>query len=156
APYLCAKLWSYFTPRPCPRATLRTLVATYRAGDTALRPVLRVILEHPLLYADLDEPDQVKPPLVYLAGMLRRTGIGVREDSWSWMLDQMGQQPFYPPNVGGWDQDAAWLSTATLRARSFAATYALRHAVEDGSIPKEETPAQALEHALAATGRPWI
>jgi uncharacterized protein (DUF1800 family) len=157
APFLCQKLWSYFTPRPCPPATLREMVHAYGRSHTDVRPVLRIILTHPRLYADLNDPDQVKPPVVYLSGMLRRTGQMVTTDSWMWLLDQMGQVPFYPPNVGGWDQDLAWLSTATIRARFTAASYVLGdNAVKDGSIPESQTPDAALKAALAATGTPWM
>ncbi|NBP42375.1 MAG: DUF1800 family protein [Actinobacteria bacterium] len=29
------------------------------------------------------------------------------------MLDTLGQRPFYPPSVGGWPADEAWLSVAS-------------------------------------------
>jgi hypothetical protein len=36
-------------------------------------------------------------------------------------LNQLGQHPFYPPNVGGWPADQAWLSTSAAQYRiSFA------------------------------------
>ena len=37
-------------------------------------------------------------------------------------LNLLGQHPFYPPNVGGWPADQAWLSTSTAQYRiNFAA-----------------------------------
>lgn len=156
APYLCTKLWGYFSPEPCPKDALTRMVAAYRGSGTAIRPVLRIILTHPAIYAGLDEPGQVKPPFVYLAGMLRATGRGVDTDDWSWMLDEMGQRPFYPPNVSGWEQNEAWLSTSTIRARFQAAANVIGKVVDDGDVPKTQTPAQALADALVATGNPWI
>ena len=32
-------------------------------------------------------------------------------------LNQMGQVPFYPPSVKGWDGGKAWISTSTLLTR---------------------------------------
>ena len=32
-------------------------------------------------------------------------------------LDGLGQQPFYPPDVGGWPHGQAWLSTASAGVR---------------------------------------
>ena len=157
APFICKKIWSYFTPRPCPPATLRQMVTAYRRSKTQIRPVLSIILRHPALYADLNEPDQVKPPVVFLAGMLRKTGQFVRVADWSWILDDMGQQPFYPPNVNGWDHDEAWMTTASARARFQAASRVIRDMkIEDGSIAGTQTAKQSLEKALAATGDPWI
>jgi len=157
APFICKKIWSYFTPRPCPPGTLRQMVAAYRSSKTQIKPVLSIILRHPALYAGLNEPDQVKPPLVFLAGMMRKSGQFVRVADWSWLLDDMGQQPFYPPNVNGWDQDAAWMTTASARARFQAASRVIRDMkIEDGSIAGTQTAKVALERALAATGNPWI
>jgi uncharacterized protein (DUF1800 family) len=67
----------------------------------------------------------------------------------------MGQRPFYPPNVSGWEQNEAWLSTSSLRMRFQAAASLLRDEIKDGDIPAERTPAQALEHSLAYAGQPW-
>ena len=157
APYLCRKLWGYFTPRPCPPATLARLVRAYRRSGTQLRPVLGIILSHPALYAGLGEPDQVKPPVVFLAGMLRTTGQSVVLEDWPSMLTDMGQRPFAPPNVSGWEQNEAWLTTATIRARYQAASQVIRTMhIREGSISERQTPAQALASAMAATGRPWV
>ena len=97
----------------------------------------------------------IKPPVVYVAGMLRQTGTHITSDDWVWMLDQMGQRPFYPPNVSGWEQNEAWLSTSSLRMRFQAAASLLRDAIEDGEIPAQRTPEQALERSLAFAGKPW-
>lgn len=156
APYLCRTLWGHFTPRPCPPATLRAMVRAYRDARTDVRPVLRIILNHPALYADLDAPDMVKPPVVFVAGLLRRTNRGITTGDWGWMLGEMGQQPFYPPSVAGWQQNEAWLSPATIRARFHAASKMVDDWVEDGSIPVSESPAAAVASALTACGAPLL
>lgn len=156
APYLCKKLWGYFIPQPCPPATLRKMVTTYRRSGTQIRPVLQIILNHPAFFAGLGEPDQVKSPVVFVAGMLRKTNQFVTTGDWVWMLNDMGQRPFYPPNVSGWEQDEAWLTTASIRARYAAASAVVeKMAIKDGSIPKKQTPSQALSQAIRMTGRPW-
>jgi len=156
AAYICNKLWDYFSPRPCPPKLLRDLTRTYRAAKTDVRPVLREILNHKLFYAGLYEPDMVKSPFVYLAGMMRQTNTYVTDDGWAWRLDQMGQVPFHPPNVSGWEGGLAWLSTSSIRARFDAASAVLRKTIEDGSISGGETPAQAIQSAMAATGHPRV
>ena len=154
--FICGKLWGYFSPRPCPPALLRTLARTYVKADTDVRPVLREILTSKLFYAALSEPDMIKPPFVYAAGMLRATRGRVDDEGWRWRLDQMGQVPFHPPNVSGWEGGASWLSTSSIRARFDAATGVLYKSITDGSISAKETPEQAIAHALAATGRPRV
>jgi uncharacterized protein (DUF1800 family) len=156
APYLCEKLWGYFIPHPIPKATLRRMVTTYRRSKTQIRPLVEIILSHPAFSSSLGEPDQVKSPVVFVAGMLRKTNQFVDTDSWVWMLNDMGQRPFYPPNVNGWDQNEAWLTTASIRARYSAASRVVeKMGIKDGSIAKRQTPAQALSQAVRMTGRPW-
>ncbi len=157
APFICRKLWGYFTLRPCPPATLRRMVAAYRGSNTQIKPVLRIILTHPALYAGLGEPDQVKPPFVYAAGLMRKTGRFVTFEDWSWLLGSMGQRPFYPPNVNGWQQDTAWMTTAAVRARYAAAGRIIdAMGIKDGSIGAGQSAAKAMEAALRATGQPWM
>ncbi len=154
--YICKKIWGYFTEQPCPKSTLRRMMLAYNRSKTQIKPVLQIILTSPQLYANLGEPDQVKPPLVYVAGMLRKTGMPVNRMDWRWLLDDMGQVPFNPPNVNGWEQNEAWMSTASIRARySAASTVIDMMKIEDGSIDKKQTPGEAIAMALKATGRPW-
>jgi uncharacterized protein (DUF1800 family) len=156
APYLCNKLWGYFSPHACPPKLVARLARIYRNADTDVRPVLRAILTSKLLYTQLDAPDMVKPPFVYAAGLLRLTGRRVDDESWVYRLDQMGQVPFHPPNVSGWASGTAWLSTSSIRARFDATTFVLRETIEDGSISAAQTPAKAIASAVAATGRPQV
>ena len=72
----------------------------------------------------------VKPPVVYMAGLLRTLGRRVEGGSWVWLADGAGQRLFYPPNVAGWD-DERWLDTGTFRGRWAIANEALsKFAVE--------------------------
>jgi uncharacterized protein (DUF1800 family) len=160
APFLVEKLWSYFVTVPIDPHTRRSLVRTYRRSKLKVKPVVEQILRHPALYADLDRPDMVKAPVVFLAGAIRAAGGGIKHDSWSWLLDEMGQYPFEPPSVAGWDWGPAWLSTNTMKARFQAVTYLMKDdeaplSVKDGSTPPNLPVAEAIERARAATGRPW-
>jgi uncharacterized protein (DUF1800 family) len=159
APYLVEKLWAYFVTAPIDGATRKSLVATYRRSGHKIKPVVEKILRHPALYADLDRPDMVKSPVVFLAGALRAAGGGVQRDSWSWLLDQMGQYPFAPPSVAGWDWGPAWLSTNTIHARFTAVTYLMNDggplAVADGGTPVNGPAPEAIARSRAAVGQPW-
>jgi uncharacterized protein (DUF1800 family) len=112
ASFFVQKLWSYFVPVAPDTHTQRALEAAYR-GSYQVKPVLELILKHPALYHG---PRMTKPPVVHIAGLLRRLGAGVTTDAWSWIGALSGQQLFYPPNVAGWD-DTRWLDTATFRGR---------------------------------------
>jgi uncharacterized protein (DUF1800 family) len=159
APYLVEKLWAYFVTAPLDAATRRSLINTYRHSGMRIKPLVEEILRHPALYGDLGRPDMVKAPLVFLAGTLRAAGGGVQRDSWVWLLDEMGQFPFKPPSVAGWDWGTAWLSTNTVKARFSSVTYLMVDKgsldVPDGSTPINLPPAEAVQRARAAVGNPW-
>ncbi|MFL5843326.1 MAG: DUF1800 family protein [Solirubrobacteraceae bacterium] len=161
APYLTRKLWDYFVAQPPDAATAARLVKTYKRSKGAIKPVVAQILGHPLLYADLDAPDMVKAPLVYVAGTLRTNGKGVTLEAYRWLLSSMGQAPFQPPTVAGWEWGTRWLSTDTVRARFTLGNYLLDAengplAVPDGAGDPALSPAQQVDQALGALGRPWI
>ncbi len=155
-PSSSTKLWSYFVPTPPSADTLKALIGIYKHRNYAIRPVLEAILMHPDLYRG---PPMVKPPVVYLAGMLRSLGRGDRHRvTGSGSASRLGQQLFRPPNVSGWD-DGRWLDTSTMQARWTVVTYALEgHNFDawDESYPEEESIEEALNSALGAWGWPAL
>jgi uncharacterized protein (DUF1800 family) len=140
--FVVQKLWSYFVPVKPDAKTAKALEAMYLRGRRQIRPLVEAILMHPDFH---EGPRMVKPPVVYVAGMLRATGKGIDRDDWTWICDLAGQVLFRPPNVAGWDE-SRWLDTATFRGRWMAA-----NAVMDGlAVDPEEHPATAVEPAADA------
>ena len=153
AGYLVDKLWSYFVGAPASGPMRAKLIGLYRRNGYAIRPLLAAILKHPLFY---EGPAMVKPPIVFIAGMLRARGRGVDTDSWTWVADLAGQRPFSPPNVAGWDEER-WLDTSSYRGRWIAASYITREdEASDESYDSDETPVQAVDRALRYWGGPTI
>jgi uncharacterized protein (DUF1800 family) len=148
--FFVRKLWGYFVPTPPPAATRAALEAVYTRNRYAVRPVVEAILRHPRLY---DGPRMTKPPVVFLAGMLRATGRGVDTEAWSWLADEAGQQLFRPPNVAGWDDDR-WLDSATFLARWNIAGRILRPAALKTSSPAPFDADALVKRALAFWGEP--
>jgi len=157
APFIVSKLWDYFVGTPIEPSTRKRLAGIYRRNDHRIAPVVRNILESPALYRGLGVPDLVKSPVVYVAGMLRACGEGVTRADWVYLLDGMGQLPFRPPSVAGWDWGTAWLSTNTMHVRFDTANVMLRdhRGVKDGTTPKHGSPREAVARARSAVGRPW-
>ena len=159
APFLVAKLWSYFVATPPSAATVRALARTYRASGLKLKPVVRAILEHPALYRRLAAPDMVKWPVVYVAGAMRASRTYVTHSYPTWMLATMGQQLFDPPSVAGWDWGPAWMSSNAMRQRFAFANFLLEYGrpqVREGSVKATLAPREAFERAYAAVGAPAI
>ena len=151
--FFVTKLWSYFVPTPPDGATLAGLEALYAGRE--VQPVVDAILRHPDLY---EGERMVKPPVVHVAGLLRRIGARIDTTDWAWIGQIAGQQLFYPPNVGGWD-DTRWLDTATFRGRWTAVTRILEHrALNPHHPPKNEPgdPNALVDRALAFWDNPAL
>jgi hypothetical protein len=147
ASFVVSKLWSYFIPTAPSGATQAALERLYRNGNE-IRPVVQAILQHPALY---DGPRMMKPPIVHIAGLLRRLHAGITTTDWAWIGQLSGQQLFYPPNVAGWD-DTRWLDTATYRGRWIGVQRILQDRKLDPGHPPTHEPGDAkgvLAKALA-------
>jgi uncharacterized protein (DUF1800 family) len=151
--FFVTKLWSYFVPTPPPAATKRSLERLYVAHGHAIGPVVEAILKHPALY---DGPRMVKPPAVYVAGLLRALRRGIDTEAWTWLMDLAGQSLFFPPNVAGWD-DTRWLDTSTFRARWLIASHAIRpHEVNGDKVKLPPDAAKLLTRAETFLGKPVL
>ena len=150
--FFVQKLWSYFIPTAPPRATQKALERRYVKSRYAVRPVVEAILKHPALYGNRR---MVKPPVVFLAGMLRARRRGIDTDAWTWLSSQARQQLFYPPNVAGW-QDDRWLDTASFLARWNLAGRVLRPVVLETDDKAPLNANKLLDRALDFWGRPQL
>jgi uncharacterized protein (DUF1800 family) len=152
--YFVTKLWSYFSPAPLPAKDTRAAAALYVSSGKQVRPVVEAMLMHPLVHAG---PRMVKPPIVQIAGMLRGIGRYIDTDVWAWESSLVGQMPFYPPNVGGWDA-TRWLNTDTWSARFnlTAEIIGAKRALDPAKVKVKGNPQTLTKHALAFWGKPTV
>ena len=160
ARFLVSKVWDFFIPTPIPDTTREKLAASYTRAGRRIAPVVRRILEHKHLYADLARPSQVKWPAVLLAGQLRAVGAPVDDDVWPYRLSGMGQALFSPPSVAGWDWNGGWLSSNAMRARHVIAGDLVKKGgpleVKEGSADPGWSATDHYERARAAVGEPPV
>ena len=154
--FFVTKLWGYFIPTPPSEPDRQALESLYVSSGYQVRPVLEAILLHPDLHAG---PRMVKPPVVFLAGLLRQLQRGIDGEYWIWYSEGAGQRLFYPPDVSGWD-DSRWLDTSTIRGRFDVVSRALSDVVLDGAAVDDydetETPEAAVAAARAWAGDPSL
>jgi hypothetical protein len=126
----------------------------YVSTGKQIRPLVEAMLMHPLVYAGAS---MVKPPIVQIAGMLRGIDRYIDTDAWVWESGLVGQTPFYPPNVGGWDP-TQWLNTATWLGRfNLTSQMITPKQVLDPSKTKPLADARTLtEHAIRYWGSPTL
>ena len=156
APYLMRKLWGEFVQSPPDEASLNDLAATYVRRGFRIRPVLRKILTHRALYESIDEPNMIKAPAVFVPGAMRAMGQFVTNGAPRSRMQVMGQEPYFPPDVSGWEYGPAWLDTNTAVARfRLVADLTVSQPIDQTDVVVE-TPQQAYDRAFAGVGQPWL
>ena len=150
------KLWSYFIATPPSDSDRQALESLYVSGGYQVRPVLEAILLHPDFHTGAR---MVKPPVVFVAGLLRMLQRSIDGEYWVWYSDGAGQRLFYPPDVSGWD-DSRWLDTSTVRGRFDVVSQAVSDRYLDGDAVDDydetETPEAAVAAARAWAGDPYL
>ncbi len=161
APFLATKLWHEFIPTAPDAATVRDLTRVYTRSGFRLKPLVRRILTHPAMLESVKEPNMIKPPVVQAIGTMRALGLGITDETLYQTMRDMGQLPYFPPSVAGWEGSVAWLNTNTALARFSLANRLLtkQYSKLPTKAPEDEaseTPLQAFQRAHTAVGRPWL
>jgi uncharacterized protein (DUF1800 family) len=122
AHYVPAAMWSHLAYPVQPSDPVVADLAIAYAEDLDMTNLLRAIFVHPQFLATGATAGLVKQPAEYVVGALRALGVSpstVAENGSEIQLTMagLGQVLFDPPSVGGWAQNAYWLSTAAALAR---------------------------------------
>jgi uncharacterized protein (DUF1800 family) len=114
APFIAAKIWSHFARPATSTDPVVKDLATGFAKDLNVGNLLRATFRHPEFVAADTRNGLVKEPIAYVAGALRALGLHANTQGVGAMasLTALGQEPFAPPNVGGWPQNGYWLTTS--------------------------------------------
>jgi uncharacterized protein (DUF1800 family) len=128
-----AKIWKFFAydvPEP---NLVDALASELRNGHYELRPFMKHLFSSEEFYSSQSRDSQIKSPVQLLVQALRTLPIPLPDSSvLEFALRQMGQVPFFPPNVKGWDGGKSWINTATLTFR-----YKLARQLVEGVDPQE-------------------
>ncbi|MHB8671354.1 MAG: DUF1800 domain-containing protein [Acidimicrobiales bacterium] len=117
ARFVVARLWSHFArPVATDDPVVADLAQAY-AGDLDVAKLLRAMFLHPEFTSPAVRTGLVRTPIEWLVGALRALGLWATDPALDAGLRQLGQVPFQPPNVGGWPQNAYWLTTASTLGR---------------------------------------
>ena len=118
ARFMARKLWSFFAYDNPPSPLVEALAGTLRASGYELRPVLHRLFTSQEFYSPLAVRTQIKSPIQFLVETARTLEVELPpRQQLLGALRQLGQMPFNPPSVKGWDGGKAWISTSTLLAR---------------------------------------
>lgn len=116
ARHVASRLYRFLAGiEPAPER-LDTIAAVFADNDLAILPLVEEILGG----AELTEPDTTRPryPIEWLVGVLHAFDVDPNDDAMLWALSGLGQEPFSPPNVGGWPEGTTWLSASAMLTKS--------------------------------------
>jgi hypothetical protein len=123
-------------------ADLDALADGLRARDLDMGWAVETVLRSRLFFADANLGGRVLSPVEYVIGAARALELFEPPCSTLALADwcgRLGQDLFYPPNVGGWPGGRSWLTTRGLIGRAnYVAALVGRHGVS------RPTPLDAL------------
>jgi uncharacterized protein (DUF1800 family) len=122
APFIVNKVLTHFvTPQPS-AAYVKRLADRFRASKYDMKGLMRDVLTSPEFSSAQAYRSLVKSPLEFTINCL----VAIRQPQQSKLvlgaLQGMGQMPFDPPDVGGWPNNDAWVSSNTWMSRVNFAT----------------------------------
>lgn len=148
AELITAKLYRFFIgiDPSDPRRT--ELAASFRASDLEIRPLVEQILSGPeFLEHRLSRP---RFPIEWFVAAHAALDTDLTEDD-VWSVGELGQMPFYPPNVAGWPVGPQWIGAGRqlLRASmALDASWNDERPIDLGGGP----PAARAEAAMSRCG----
>jgi uncharacterized protein (DUF1800 family) len=104
----------YAEPEP---ELVAALAAEIRRNDFNMAPVFSTLFRSNVFFSDRSYRALVKSPVEFVIGSYKLFGIAPIQPETIAELQRMGQVPFHPPNVKGWDGGVQWLNTQTILAR---------------------------------------
>jgi uncharacterized protein (DUF1800 family) len=126
ARFIAKKAWEFFAYEDPSPALVEELAANFRNSNYEIRPLMNTIFRSAAFYSPDAVRTQIKSPVQWLVQTSKildtnLPGPQITINS----LRQLGQIPFAPPNVKGWDGGKAWITTSTLLLRYNMANFAV-------------------------------
>jgi uncharacterized protein (DUF1800 family) len=133
ARFIGEKIWKFFVSDEPEPKLIDAVASEFRNVRYELRPLMKSLFLSQEFYSTQARNSQIKSPVQFLVQALRTLPISLPDSNViEFAFRQMGQVPFYPPNVKGWDGGKSWINTATLTFR-----YKFAHQLVEGINPQE-------------------
>jgi uncharacterized protein (DUF1800 family) len=146
AKFIAAKIWRFFAYDDPTPALVEALGEQLLRCKYELKPFMKIVLSSQEFFSPQARKSIIKSPVQFLIQGQRTLGLPLPAgQSLVFIYRQLGQTPFYPPNVKGWDGGKSWINTATLAYR-----YELARELVYGVLPEQV----GLPKAPSATPTP--
>jgi len=136
--FISSKLWKFFAYEDPDPQLIGKLAELFRQ-NYEVRRLLETVFSSEEFYSQRARDAIVKSPVQYVVESGRTLGVNLPGGRTLFAVYQrLGQVPFFPPNVKGWDGGKSWINTATLTFR-----YQLARQLVLGIRLVNEQPAKA-------------
>lgn len=125
--FICQKLYTTFVRHQPDEQVIEAMALLLRQSDWQIEPVLRALFSSQHFYLAESIGAIHKSHVGFYLGLIRTLGLQYVPDfdattrapfnNLSRRLLGIGELPFYPPDVQGWRQGRAWISSSTLAQR---------------------------------------
>jgi len=133
ARFIAGKIWKFFAYETSDGKLVDALASELRNVQYDIRPFMKQVFSAQEFYGTEALNSQIKSPVQFFVQAFRTMPIALPESSVIvFAFRQMGQVPFYPPSVKGWDGGKSWINTSTLAFR-----YKLARQLVEGIDPLE-------------------
>jgi uncharacterized protein (DUF1800 family) len=149
--YFARRLLEFFVYSDPEPELVDALAATIRKNDFNMAPVMSVLFRSNVFYSDRTYRALVKSPVEFAIGSYKLFGFTQVAPQTVGVLNRMGQVPFHPPSVKGWDGGAQWLNTQTILARENFASEITTAAAQSKNFLNAAPPAPARDEAQSLT-----
>lgn len=120
ATFLVWKFVRHYVADDIPRdhPLIEQLANHYRAADLRTEDLLRQVWSSRLFFDSACRGARIAGPVEMGVGLLRALGLSFPMEVLAEALRDLGQLPFYPPSVKGWDGGTQWIDVRTAILRS--------------------------------------
>lgn len=117
AEYICRKLFIFFVHDAPDLEFIEDMAKILRSNDYNIKTVVEHLLSSPEFYSQKAYRSKIKSPVDLTVGLLRNTGSETDGRRLSNLVTGMGQSLFDPPDVAGWPEGSAWITSSTMIQR---------------------------------------
>jgi len=122
ARYLAGRIWGAFAYANPSNVLLDELSAALVAADMNVTDFLRVVFARPEFRSASTRTALVRSPVEWEVAIMRATGVELNALELAGVQPRLGQILYRPPNVSGWRQNRAWISSSAVWAKGTIAT----------------------------------
>jgi uncharacterized protein (DUF1800 family) len=120
-------------------AARRALASGLRTHDLDIGWAIETVLRSRAFFAEANLANRILGPVEYVVGSVRALDPPLSTYLLAHWMGKLGQDLFYPPNVGGWPGGRTWITAQTIIGR---AKYAA--ALVDGTLSRRSSPWDAM------------